>query len=552
VTEPLATIHRRARWMYWVLAAALALELATHVIPAAVTDAAAFLQPSSLLTSLSWPLTFAGLAGLISTLMLANDASAIIGLDPDRQARVTRAVRRFSLDELPHDERDVTRLYARADALRLRYSVVQFVLLMSGTSLSNAANLVEPEPAWHTYNVISLIFVATTTAVAAPWVLHRAHRFQRFAEIETPHSLRTERSPRPDSDTESQEPTMTQPSTERSVRPLKIVLGAAAASLVVALPLIIGVVLGRDVPDDSVALWVAVVALPTYLAILAAPVLGFIAASWAVDPHEPAGRRAFMRLVIAAVAIVVILVIALAIGTTLGRTSAMTAALIGTGTALALAGSIWAGEFIRQRDAARPRPDAPVINDERAHLRRKARRIPRTFVAALGVLAVALTTTWLVTGNTQAFGAPVVVLGLAVCTVAAGIASVTITIPATFQTHELLGTDPARQKRIARAVRKRSLEHLPHDEQVAAKRYAARLVALQPFTLAQAVLGILVVVLLRLSNLMNPEASFHPFDIALIGGLVIVLAAAVPFQRRQTRLMRAFVHEPDAPSPRID
>jgi MFS family permease len=342
---------------------------------------------------------------------------------------------------------------------------------------------------------------------------------------------------------------VTPPPNQRSTRPLKITLGIAAASLFIGLPFVLTFLIGRDLPDTRVAPWVALVALPTYFAAFAGPILGLIVAVWAVDPRSPDGRRQFTRLIVVAAAIVVILATSLTIAVTLGLLSPASAALLSLSAAVAIAGSIWAGSFIRRRDALDPHPEAPQLEEERALLRRKARRIPWTLAIALATLTLTLFTTWLVTGDAQAIGAPVVFLGLAFCVLAAAIASLTVTAPTIFRSRDLLGTDRARQKRIARAIRKRSADNLPHNEQIATRRYAAWLVVIQPYNLAQALLVLLMLLFLRLSNLTNPEAGLHSFDVVLIAFLVFVPAALILFQRRQMRLLREFAGTQNGGSP---
>jgi hypothetical protein len=188
--DPLATVRRRARWMYWTFGVLLVVVLAALFTTAAITQDAKFLEPRAIFIALSLPLTAAGLTGGIICLMLTTDANASMKLEPERQKSVNRAVRTVSAADLLPTEREPTRIYARTMAAIFRLQIVQFLLLFAGLAATRLANFFTPGSSLHTFDAIFLIGVVIVSVALVPFILHRAQRLQRFAdEIEASQVL---------------------------------------------------------------------------------------------------------------------------------------------------------------------------------------------------------------------------------------------------------------------------------------------------------------------------------------------------------------------------
>jgi hypothetical protein len=182
MTDPLATVRRRARWMYWTLGVLLVTVLAALFTTAVITQDATFLEPRAIFTALSLPLTAAGLMGGIICVMLTTDANALMRLVPERQKSVNRAVRNASAADLLPTEREPTWIYARTMAAIFRLQIVQFLLLFAGLAATRLADLFTPGSGLHTFDVIFLVCVFVVSAALVPFILHRAQRLQRFAD----------------------------------------------------------------------------------------------------------------------------------------------------------------------------------------------------------------------------------------------------------------------------------------------------------------------------------------------------------------------------------
>jgi tellurite resistance protein TehA-like permease len=189
VTDPVATVRRRARWMYWTFAITLAIVLAAVVITAALTQDAKFTRPSALFAALALPLTVAGLTGAVICMALMGDASGRLGLEPERNKRIRRAVHTLSAAELHPDDREATRDYSRMTTAIMRLQASQFLMLFAGLAATRVADISNPASDLHTFNVVFLVCMVVASAVAVPFVLHRARRLQTFADAIDGRSL---------------------------------------------------------------------------------------------------------------------------------------------------------------------------------------------------------------------------------------------------------------------------------------------------------------------------------------------------------------------------
>lgn len=335
---------------------------------------------------------------------------------------------------------------------------------------------------------------------------------------------------------------------------LKTILVAASLLLIVGAPL---VVLGSISTEAVTRLpFVGIFLFLTLMLLVPLPLtFGLIVATGNADPRTTDGRVAFRRLLVISGTLVITLSGVL-IATAATEVMSLIAAIVITLSVAAFtAGSIWLGEIIRRRDAARPPLTWPPLESHLAKLPQRSRWIYWSFIIAFAVTAAIFTVTVAITRDTALLGPGPLLNAVSIPLVLTGIVGSILSLTLASEVGTLLGTDSERQRRLSRAFRTLSVAELPPDERVAARRYAGATAALVPLQVAQFLFLTGGFTTMRVSSLLSPDDDQRPFDYVFLCFVVAATAFFVPFAAWRGRRLRRFAATTDeaslssAPSP---
>ncbi len=265
------------------------------------------------------------------------------------------------------------------------------------------------------------------------------------------------------------------------------------------------------------------------------------------DPRSAEDRPFYRRVALVLGLVVVAGVAAMVTVAVLGEVSTgFAVAWIAVGLAY-VAANVAGAEYLRRRDV-RLRPTRPALPPVDADFSRRRSRTVMWWFG--GVLVVGLVTVAIVAVLTRdASGLPALI-GLAVSF--AALAAMGVSLTAVFRINEhtraVLGTDPARTKRIAGVVVRGTEHTLSAEETELARRYAPLAAVSLTWSTAQFSLLYLAILAQNLPLLAGDD-GLKPLRL-VVCGVLVVAAVVVPLLLRQRRRVERYreAHPVDAPA----
>ena len=230
--------------------------------------------------------------------------------------------------------------------------------------------------------------------------------------------------------------------------------------------------------------------------------------------------------------------------------SAWLPAVVAAAGAVLTAGALFVGPALLRRDLA-TRPELPEwMPLTPAQIRRKIVTVAATFAAFLVLGTVTIVLVAVAAGMSTGDLGGVVVVALALAFLAAGAASVIVTLSLNRALRESAGGDLTLLRKVSKVVlRGQELDpDADAGERIAATRFAQVSSVVLPFQFAYIVLLYAGIATQQLQQL---TAGDSPYALALLIGLVVVLAVIVPLMTKKITRVRRWLRS-DAVAARPD